>query len=221
MIENVVLIGGASPDSWPDMSMFNGTKTKFIGIDRGSLYGIKAGYQLNEVVGDFDSLSEEEWQWLQTQVSELSRCAAEKDDTDMELGVLKALDKYPDANYYLIGATGGRLDHYLSNIWLPLQERFIESLNRITIMDELNTISYYLPGEYTIEKEIDKTYLAFICLTEVKALSLYDAKYTLDKVDFPYPRSLSSNEFVGDSSRFSFESGVVSVIQSKDKKRNV
>ncbi|MEG2707966.1 MAG: thiamine diphosphokinase [Vagococcus sp.] len=216
MIESVVIIGGASPDSWPDMTQFDLSKTVFIGVDRGSLYGIKAGFQIDIAVGDFDSLSESEWEWLVKQVPEVRRCAAEKDDTDMELGVLKAIETYPEAYYYLVGGTGGRLDHYLSNLWLPLQERFEPFMDRIRLLDVQNTISYYLPGEYTVEKEMDKTYLVFICLTAVSNLSLYDAKYQLDQVDFPYPRSLSSNEFIGTTSRFSFESGCMCVIQSKD-----
>lgn len=219
MIKDVVIIGGAPPSTWPDLSRFDLKETAFIGVDRGSLYGIKAGLPVSDAVGDFDSLSDEEWVWLEGEVPFVKRCPAEKDDTDMELGVLKAFEKYPEANYYLIGATGGRLDHYLGNIWLPLQERFMPVLERLTILDKQNSIFYFLPGEYTVTKEKDKDYLAYICLTAVTKLSLYDAKYQLDKVDFPYPRSLSSNEFVGETSRFSFESGVVSIIQSKDIKK--
>ena len=219
MIENIVIIGGAPPSTWPDLSQFKSEKTAFIGVDRGSLYGIKAGLSIIDAVGDFDSLSDSEWKWLEGKVPNIKRCPAEKDDTDMELGVLRAIEKYPDAKYYLIGATGGRLDHYLGNIWLPLQERFLPIIEKICILDNQNTIDYFLPGEYTVIKEKDKDYLAFICLTPVNKLSLFDAKYQLDKVDFFYPRSLSSNEFIGEASRFSFESGVVCVIQSKDLKK--
>lgn len=216
MIRDVVIIGGAPPSTWPNMERFDLAETAFIGVDRGSLYGIEAGLPIVDAVGDFDSLSDSEWNWLKKKVSDIKRCPAEKDDTDMELGVLKAIEKYPEANYYLLGATGGRLDHYLGNIWLPLQERFLPILEKLYIIDNQNTIAYYLPGDYTVKKEMDKDYLAFICLTPVSKLTLFDAKYKLDKVDFPYPRSLSSNEFVEETSRFSFETGIICVIQSKD-----
>lgn len=219
MIKDVVIIGGAPPSTWPDLSRFKENETVFIGVDRGSLYGFKAGLSISEAVGDFDSLSDSEWKWLEKKVPNIKRCPAEKDDTDMELGVLKALEKYPTANYYLIGATGGRLDHYLGNIWLPLQERFLGIIERFYLLDNQNSIAYFLPGEYTITKEKDKDYLGFICLTPVNKLSLFDAKYQLDKVDFSYPRSLSSNEFLGETTRFSFESGIVTTIQSKDLKK--
>lgn len=218
MIKEVVIIGGADPSSWPDMTQYNLETTAFIGVDRGSLYGIKAGFELEAAVGDFDSLSEVEWQWLTTQLDDIARCPAEKDDTDMQLGILKAIEKHPKADYTLIGATGGRLDHYLSNLWLPLQERFMPYFEKIRILDDQNSVTYFNPGKHKIFKEADKKYLAYVCLVPITKLSLYDAKYKLDQVDFIYPTSLSSNEFVGDVSHFSFESGLMCVIQSKDKK---
>lgn len=221
MITDVVIIGGANPAKWPDMTQFNCKTTAYIGVDRGSLYGLKAGFPIEQAVGDFDSLVEEEWEWLQNKVPLIEKCPAEKDDTDMQIGVLAAVSKYPEANYHLVGATGGRLDHYLSNLWLPLQERFLPILHRIYLVDDQNSVSYFLPGEYIIKKEADKPYLAYVCLTSVKELSLYDAKYQLDKVDFLMPASLSSNEFIGLTSRFSFTEGIVCVIQSRDKNKRV
>lgn len=217
MIEDVVIIGGGSPSSWPDLDSYHKETTAWIGVDRGAFYGLKSGYPIEAAVGDFDSLSEDEWLWLNNQLLKIERCPAEKDDTDMQLGVLKAIESYPEARYTLVGATGGRLDHYLSNLWLPLQERFMPYFEQIQILDNQNQVTYFKSGSHEIIKEADKKYLAYVCLVPVTKLSLYDAKYTLDHVDFTYPVSLSSNEFVGEVSHFSFESGLMCVIQSKDK----
>ena len=67
-----------------------------------------------------------------------------------------------------------------------------------------------------IEKEADKKYLAYVCLTAVTDLSLYDAKYRLEDYQVLRPMSFASNEFIGETSHFAFTSGVVAVIQSKD-----
>lgn len=37
---------------------------------------------------------------------------------------METLRRYPEAQIDLIGATGGRLDHLLANLWLPLEDRF-------------------------------------------------------------------------------------------------
>ena len=47
-------------------------------------------------------------------------------------------------------------------------------------------------------------------------LNLYDEKYKLNNANYAYPIALASNEFVGDKASFSFKSGLLCVIQSKD-----
>ena len=73
-----------------------------------------------------------------------------------------------------------------------------------------------MPGKYTINKEENFDYLAFIPLEEIKDLNLYDEKYKLNNANYTYPIALASNEFVGDKASFSFKSGLLCVIQSKD-----
>lgn len=217
MITDVVIIGGGNPSEWPSLSDYQKETTAWIGVDRGTLYGLQRGLPIKKAVGDFDSLTEEEWTWVNDELTDIESCQAEKDDTDMELGVLTAMSMYPEADIIIIGGSGDRLDHYLSNLWLPLQERFFPILERIILRDNLNSVSYFKPGNHQVRKESDKKYLAYICLTPVTNLNLYDAKYKLENVDFTYPRSLSSNEFVGETSEFSFDSGLMCVIQTKDR----
>ena len=47
-----------------------------------------------------------------------------KDDTDTQLGIFNTFERYPQAEVTLIGATGGRLDHLLANLWLGMEPRF-------------------------------------------------------------------------------------------------
>ena len=59
-------------------------------------------------------------------------------------------------------------------------------------------------------------YLSYVLLTEVKALTLKDVKYELNEESFNRPVALISNEFIGEEASFSFEEGIVAVIQSND-----
>lgn len=47
-------------------------------------------------------------------------------------------------------------------------------------------------------------------------LTLPDEKYQLDAVYNAYPISWASNEFSGNTGHFSFDAGVLAVIQSRD-----
>ena len=116
----------------------------------------------------------------------------------------------------IYGATGGRLDHLLANIFLVLGPEFEHLAAKVRLFDCQNSVSFYLPGEYQLLKEAQMTYLAFIPLTAVKDLSLFNTKYRLAKAKFNRPISLASNEFMEEKAHFAFSEGVVCVIQSRD-----
>ena len=97
-----------------------------------------------------------------------------------------------------------------------LKPEFRFYADKIKIIDRRNIINFFLPGKYTINKEESFDYLAFIPLEEIKDLNLYDEKYKLNNANYAYPIALASNEFVGDKASFSFKSGLLCVIQSKD-----
>lgn len=212
----ILLVAGGSPNEWPQ---FNSQDFDYIvGIDRGSLYILERGWPLDLAVGDFDSLTDDEQQTVQKQAKKLVQAQAEKDDTDTQLALALIVDQFPDADITIIGATGGRLDHFLANLWLPLEPRFQTFAHQIKLKDHQNTIAYYLPGDYVVKKEAGMNYLAYCCLTPVTNLTLTESKYTLDHVDVVIPTSYASNEFVGESAGFSFDTGMIAVIQSRDDK---
>ena len=112
----------------------------------------------------------------------------------------------------IYGATGGRIDQLLSNIWIFTQPRFSAIVEKITIIDRINRISFFLPGEHTIEKEPTMKYLGFMPLTPVSGLTLNDEKYRLTNWS-GNPFSFSSNEFDGTVNHFLLK--VVSWLLSK------
>lgn len=210
-----LLVGGPI-DLWPQQLKNGEIKGNWIGIDRGNLHLIKMGIDPLVAIGDFDSLQPEEYQLMKAHVSDIRQSIPEKDDTDTQLGLKVAIEEHHADRLDIYGATGGRLDHFLANLWMVLEPRFKKYAPKIRMIDKQNTITFFLPGEYTITKEPDKKYLAFVALTPMDHLTLFDEKYQLDDYQVKRPISLASNEFVGDKARFKFGSGVMCVIQSKD-----
>lgn len=211
---NVLLVAGGSPAEWPTIDA--AAIDYFVGVDRGSLFILEKDWRLDLAVGDFDSLTNQEKEQVTAAATEVEQAQAEKDDTDTQLALVRVFAKFPKAQITIVGATGGRLDHFLSNLWLPLENRFEPFIRQIEIRDRLNSFSYYLPGSYTLTKEPQMKYLAYCCLTPVTNLSLTESKYTLTSTDFDRPLSLASNEFVGTHASFSFDTGCILVIQSRD-----
>ena len=139
-----------------------------------------------------------------------------EDVTDTMLALRYIIQELQFDKIVIYGATGARLDQLLSNLFFVLMPEFKPYCERIELVDKWNTVKFHLPGTHRLAKLSTTRYLAFVCLNAVADLHLYDAKYQLDGVDFAEPISLSSNEFVGNTTSFSFQSGVVCTIQCHD-----
>lgn len=214
-MKNVHILVGGPENEVPDLTNYQDEQTVWIGVDRGAIRLIELGIVPKYAVGDFDSVTKAELDALKKEVNEVVLSKSEKDETDTEIALDLAIQLNP-TNIRIFGATGGRLDHLLANLWIVLRFNFLADAEKISLYDRQNSLHYFLPGHHEIKKEADKKYLAFVGLTAIKKLSLYDEKYQLNQVDFPYPISLASNEFVEETATFSFEEGVIAVIQSKD-----
>jgi thiamine pyrophosphokinase len=86
-----------------------------VAADAGARFAIVAGRTPDVVVGDFDSLSEEELVHIEKAGAEVVRFPGAKDETDAELAVREALARGAD-EVVLVGATGDRLDHVLGSL---------------------------------------------------------------------------------------------------------
>ncbi|MFC6289223.1 thiamine diphosphokinase [Levilactobacillus angrenensis] len=209
-----LLVGGPKAN-WP-VDLTEKIVGPWIGVDRGTLRLIEHNVQPVAAIGDFDSLAAPELQRVRRNVKDIRQSQPEKDFTDTQMAVSVAFGDYGAEQVDIYGATGGRLDHFLANLFIVLEPQYKRYANRIRLIDKQNTISFYLPGHYQLRKEPDKNYLAFIPLTSIDHLSLLDEKYQLHDEPIPYPISLASNEFVGETGEFQFDTGVLCVIQSCD-----
>lgn len=214
-MERVRLLVGGPISEWPDSLKAGRLSGPWAAADRGSLRLLALGQTPILTVGDFDSVTPKERRDVIEKLPNIVSVKPEKDDTDTELLLTLIQEQYNPDKIEIYGATGGRIDQLLSNIWIFTQTRFENIVQKVTIIDRINRIDFYLPGEHKIMKDPDMKYLGFMPLTPVTGLTLVDEKYQL--IDWSgNPFSFSSNEFVGNENHFSFESGIVAVIQSRD-----
>lgn len=209
-----ILVGGPTELVPPTLTT-GSIPGEWLGVDRGALRLLTYGIKPIVAIGDFDSIDEAEEQIVK-QLQDIRTARPEKDDTDTQLALTIAMDEFNPEEIYLYGATGGRIDHFLANVWTITEPRFASIINRLRIVDKDNSIRFYQPGEYAIQKEADKKYLAFMNLTPVKNLTLIDEKYPLLNWSSVAPKAWTSNEFEGDINHFKFDEGIVAVMQVRD-----
>lgn len=214
----VILCGGADK---PNLARIDQliplySSKKFIGVDRGGLILVEAGYSLDYALGDFDSVTSEELEKIEASSLNVKKYSSMKDDTDMELALNITIELFPEADYYIFGGIGeelGRLDHLFANVWLVYQPRFQAIVDRLQFIESNHVIKFYKPGSYQIEANKQTDYLSLVSLTAVKQLVIQNAKYDLQAVDLAYPRALISNEFIDDQIvHISFESGIIMIM---------
>lgn len=96
-----------------------------IAVDGGLRHIIALGLTPDLILGDLDSANPEDVQKFESQGVPVRRYPIAKDETDLELGILAALEHQP-AVIWIVAAIGGRLDQTLGNIFLLTQPNLTE-----------------------------------------------------------------------------------------------
>ncbi|MFT9469889.1 thiamine diphosphokinase [Leuconostoc pseudomesenteroides] len=209
------ILAGGPVDLWPK-NLFNEPGV-WIGADRGAWYLYQHRVAMMLAVGDFDSLTSVEFEALQEHITaeNIVHVRAEKDETDTELAIMFA-QKQSVSRIKVFGATGGRLDHLLSNLWLMADPKFDDVVEKLEIIDQTNSVTFLKAGHHSVLKHKNSHYLGFMPINDVKNFKIIDAKYPLTLTENKY-KMWSSNEFLNDRVHVSFDTGIIMVTQSIDR----
>lgn len=208
-----VLIVAGLPDILPNEAF-----DVHIGVDRGSLWLIENHLSADIALGDFDSVTADEFSGIDKNAREIIRLKPEKDVTDLEAALQLAVTHFPDAAFTIIGALGGRLDHELTNIYLPTTAAFQAFAEAIQLVSQQNVVRYLSAGTHQLLPIADKKYIGFVQLATNRSLSISQAKYPL-AADKNFADIYASNEFIDDKPMtVSIASGMLIVIYSSDEK---
>lgn len=185
-----------------------------IGADRGALFLAEQGIRPHLAVGDFDSVSEEEFLFIKKESLELVSCdPVNKDLTDTELAFDMAIQIQP-AEIIMTGVIGTRMDHTLANIQMML--RGLQHQISCAIWDDHNYIT--LTGSTCRIEDRGYTYVSLLPLTpEVTGITLEGFRYPLDNATLKMGQSLAvSNQLISSSGTIKIDSGWLLIIQSRD-----
>ncbi|AXH98662.1 thiamine diphosphokinase [Sporosarcina sp. PTS2304] len=200
-----------------DLSEYDHEDTIYIGVDRGALYLLEKGIEPHEAVGDFDSVTEEQFEQINSTVKHVQRVHEEKDETDTELAVKRALTYDPDY-IVLTGVTGGRLDHLQSALHLLYRMQSDNRKVKFKIHNSTNDIRVMLPGVRRVKKDEKYPYTSFFSFgPEVTGLTLTGFKYETvnEKLEIGMTK-FTSNETVADVCTISFRTGICLMVRSSD-----
>ena len=98
--------------------------------DGGSRHALALNLKPDLVIGDMDSIQKGHWQRLKKSGISIELFPRDKNETDLELTVHRAIDMRPE-QIVIIAALGGRLDQTLGNISLLADTRLSSSNIRL------------------------------------------------------------------------------------------
>lgn len=199
-----------------DLTYFEYDFDYFVGIDRGSLFLLKNGLSLDMAVGDFDSITEDELLYIKHYCSNIVSASAEKNDTDTELALKTIFKEFPEAQVTVFGAFGGRIDHMMSNIFLPSDTDLEPFMSQIKLKDEQNIVTYLPSGKNQVSRIEGMSYVSFMPESE-STLQISGAKYELNKSNYFKKKMYSSNEFMTSPIEVELKDGYLIIIYSKDR----
>lgn len=210
-----IVIVGSGPvkelpdfDKWPD--------GEFIGADAGTLVLLGKGISPKAAVGDFDSVTEEQMKEIASLFPDFHKAKAEKDETDTELALQKAMEFSPQ-QVIITGVTGGRLDHYMSALHAMYKAHSKYPDTAFFIVNKQNRIRFLAPGVHSFQRDKSYQFISFYPFgEEVEGFTLQGFKYPIADETIPFGSTrFVSNELQGEGT-VSIKRGSCVVIESAD-----
>ncbi len=208
----VIFCGGRIAD-YSYIKKYVGDASLIISADSGAHHCRALGIVPDLLVGDFDSVSSDDFCALEKAGAKAVRFPAEKDMTDSELAVEIAIDR-GCSRIILLGAIGSRLDHSVSNLFLlkKLHDANVDGI----IADEKNEVR--LISDYITLRREDDVFVTLLPIngtaTGVTTRGLY---YPLDNAVLAAGSSRGvSNRFSEEEAYVEVKNGCLLVVVSRD-----
>lgn len=206
-MDNKCIIIGAGDLTVGEIAM--GEEDLCIAVDGGLGYCSVLNIEPDVIIGDFDSVSEQEKEAIEELKEQIPhriiQLPQEKDDTDMLAALKYGLEQgYTDFRIY--AGTGGRFDHTLANIQCLL---YLKNHGATGYLIDGTGMILVLQNESVgFRKELEGYLSLFALGKEAKGVTIQGMKYPLKRHtltnDFPVG---ISNEFIGEAATISVEDG--------------
>lgn len=209
----ILIVSGGKPPSKELLINSISGKDIIIGVDKGCDTLAKYNIIPDYIIGDFDSALESNIDFLEKEGAVKLKFKKEKDFTDTECAFNLAVEKSAK-EIVLLGVTGSRYDHVLSNIGilykalkLGIYAEILDDNNKIFITNKSLELKGN-PGQIVSFHAYSE---------EVTNLSIIGAKYELQNYRLELGDGLNtSNEFVESKITVEFTKGILIVLYTND-----
>jgi thiamine pyrophosphokinase len=210
-MRTVIFVNGVIPDL-STVRRWVREGDDLIAADGGAHHAVAMGLCPRVVVGDLDSVQPELAEDLASQGVELEKHPANKNKTDLELAIERAI-RDGATEIVLLGALGGRLDQSLANVLLMAQQDWPAPIHLVDA-NEMATVIH--GGEsMTLEATPGSTVSLLPLSAEVTGITYTGMLYPLDNATLLLGSTRGvSNEVVSFPATVQISTGIALVIQT-------
>jgi thiamine pyrophosphokinase len=210
---NAIIVCNGNVKEYSDYKEYFDSSDIIICCDGGAAHLRKFNIIPDVLLGDFDSISDDDYNYFKNKSVKIIKFPIKKDVTDAEIAVDYAMERGCE-NITLVGATGSRLDHTMANIFL-LKKMLSKNVNCM-IVDKRNKI--FLINDETAIKRENGYKMSLIPLTQsVTGVTTEGLAYPLNDATIKMGSTWGiSNEFIADKATVILKSGILIAILSKD-----
>jgi thiamine pyrophosphokinase len=209
----VIIISGGNPPSKELLTNEMADDVFLIAADSGANCLFRYNIKPDLLVGDFDSIDKKVLDHFKKSNCSIDTYPTEKDFTDTEIAVEKALSMKPN-KIVLMGCTGSRVDHLLGNI--GMLNNCLKNGVDACILDENNYIRL-TDASTSLNGTVGQTFSLQSYGDEIIGLTIEGAKYPLNDYNLQIGQSITiSNEFALPNVNIKFKAGTLMIILSKD-----
>lgn len=210
----IVIVGNGPVQELPDFSVW--PDADFIGVDAGTLVLLGQGIIPKAAVGDFDSVTKGQLEEIASSLPDFQKAEAEKDETDTELALQKAMELSPQ-QVVITGVTGGRLDHYMSALHALYAAHLKYPETAFAIVNKQNRIRFLAPGVHPLKRNDRYRFVSFYPFgEEVRGFTLEGFKYPVLDETIPFGSTRFVSNELADEGKISISSGSCIMIESID-----
>jgi thiamine pyrophosphokinase len=211
----VLIVANGEITSWEHFPIDDGAFKIVIAVDGGYQHCQTLGIHVDIVIGDHDSLQERDLEELQHSGTQRLFYPAEKDEIDLELALIHAVEIGAE-EIVVIGGLGGRFDMTLANLTLLAHPKLSGVL--ITFWHNQQKIWLLQPPGTEIKGNIGDTLSLLPFGGEARGIKTTNLAYPLQGESLPFgPARGVSNVFIGEIASISLESGMLLAVWTSGK----
>ena len=208
----IIFANGRFPDPAAHRHLIQ-SEDLVVGVDGGTLHARAVGVNPHVIIGDLDSLEPDLRAELEAAGTQFLSHPADKDETDLELALLYAVERGAE-EIIILAALGGRLDQEIANLLLLTHPALADTQVKVV---EGNQTGFIIRNQATIEGQPGDTVSLIPLRGDAEGVTTEGLRWELheETLRFGLARGVS-NVLLGREARVSVREGILLCVLIQD-----